>query len=217
MGKKVVGAQAPFTMLVPNLTAPTDPSRSAGQILSKAAVDNGTPLAVVTSTARVAYTNQYFPDIPGKGPETLPTSGGTPGTRTRMGLMYGDGGIPFTGAGVVGLMDLTVASNAFTGTTVLHFGQYTAEVGVDFAIGASAADTGDNLAVFIDSFPDWGSAASGTGTIRIAGPIGLTGNEVEIYAAGANPGHFTILTTTGGASEGRMHDAEPHLGPPTLT
>jgi hypothetical protein len=118
---------------------------------------------------------------------------------------------------VTGKVDLTVDSNTFNGPTFLQFGQYRAELGADVAIGGTLAVTADNLAAFIDGTPEWACAATGTGTIRVNGPKGIVGSEVEIYATGISPGNFTILTLGGESADGRMHDAQPEIGPPVLS
>lgn len=220
MGKKLVTAQGSFMMLVPGLTAPTDPSMSPGTVASKSAADKGTTLATVSSTrSGLAYTSQYFPDVPGKGEKTQPTSGKTPGTSTRTGLMAWETGIsPLPGRVDIECVAGSVPADfADLGPTFLHLGEYVIECGVDFALGVSAAACADNLAAFIDSFPDWSSAATGSGTIRANGPPGIVGNEVVVYVSGPGASLWTLETIGGADPQGRMQDADPTIGPPTLS
>lgn len=218
MGKKLVTAQGAFTMLVPGLTAPTDPSRASGQVLSKAAVDNGTPLATAPSDAAMGkgYRSQNFLDVPGKGQLTQPTSGKTPGTSTRTGLIaYETGTTPLPGRVDIECVAATVPDDFIPlGPTFIHLGDHVIEVGVDFDLGATAAACADNLAAFIDSFPDWSSAATGSGTIRANGPEGIVGNEVIVYVSGPGASLWSLETIGGADTQGRLHDADPHIGPP---
>ena len=203
MGKKLVTAQAPFTMLVPGLTAPTDPS-------------SNTPS---TGDGGMTYRTQFFPDVPGKGEKTQPTSGKTPGTSTRTGLMTWE----TQNTALPGRVDIECVAGAVPadfadlGPTFLHLGEYVIECGVDFDLGATPAACADNLAAFIDSFPDWSSAATGSGTIRANGPTGIVGNEVVVYVSGPGASLWSLETIGGADPQGRLHDADPTIGPPEIT
>lgn len=191
MSQRITSAQAPFKILVANLTGGSDPSRGTA----------GNPVK-----ARRSFTLQHFVDVPGRGPEIVPASSRVPGTSVRMGhVAYTVADTPVRATGTI-----TVANNAFTGPTTVHVGPYVLTSGDDFAIGGNAAATAANLQAAIDLLPDYDAAIVGA-VVTVTGFAGPLGNEAIFRAGGSSPNNLTFSPTTG-----RMSGAEPRLGPPLI-
>jgi hypothetical protein len=187
MGKRGVGAQRPFTMIVAALRSGSDPSRGA----------IGNPIVAIET-----YTSQSFPEIPGRGPECF--YAGIKGTTTRKGLLSNPAGTPQNATGG----RITVASNAFLGPTSILLGEYKLTTGDDFLIGVDAAATAVNLTALINGLPGYTGFHLGAGVISLSGPVGPVGNEVLLGATGVSPGNFTLTPLAG---------AEPLIGAATIT
>jgi hypothetical protein len=102
--KKLVGAQAAFSVLAPALRGGSDPSRGP----------SGNP-----DPKRRGIRQQHFVEVPGK-PDVGIVGPETPGRRTRIGhLDWTTPPVPMRASGTVG-----VSSLAFAGETFLRFGPY---------------------------------------------------------------------------------------------
>lgn len=162
MSKKLIGAQKPFTMLVANLRQGSDPSRGP----------SGNPQKI-----RSTYRVQLFPEIPGRGPETL-TSGPTPGVGTRGGLLtFTVPGVPVPASGTI-----TVSGNSFSGPTTVQLGSYTLTTGYDFQVGASVQATAELTVTLSPS----------TATVTVGG-VALT-PSIGARTPGNNDYDSTLLT-----------------------
>jgi hypothetical protein len=188
MSKKLISAQAPFTMLVPVHRGGSNPSRGRA----------GNPVV-----KRQTMTLQHFPEIPGRGPDLATHSPQTPGIGTRVGHMgYTTPGIPLAATGVI-----TVATNVFAGPTTVLLGQYLLTSGVEFLIGGSTDATALALSDAIDVLPGY-SASVVASDITVTGPFGVIGNSVVFKSGGSSPANLTFSP-----SDGSMDGAEPTLGP----
>ena len=193
MSRKLISAQAPFTMLIANLRQGSDPSKGP----------SGNPQVI-----RQTYTVQHFPEIGGRGPEVGTPNPRTPGVGTHLGhVSYTTPPVPVAATG-----DITVAGNTFAGPTSILLGEHILTSGVDFVIGGSEAATATNLAAAIDALPGFSAPAPGGAVITVTGPFGVIGNELAFYSDGASPYNFTFDPI-----DGTMAGAEPVIGPPVLT
>lgn len=191
MSRKLVGAQAAFTVLAPALRGGSDPSKGV----------SGNP-----DVKRRAVTQQHFIDVPGRT-EVGAVSPRSPGLSTRIGHVdYTTSPVPVGATGTI-----TVASNTFAGPTTISLGPYTLTTGEDFAIGASANATSTNLQAAIDNLPGY-SAVVAAPVVTVTGPFGVIGNEAVFQAGGVSPSNFTLSPDGGELSGG-----EPSLGPVILT
>lgn len=191
MSRKLVGAQAAFTVIAPALRGGSDPSKGV----------SGNP-----DVKWRTVTQQHFIEAPGKTVEG-DLSSQTPGLRTRIGHVdYTTSPLPVNATGTV-----TVAGNTFAGPTTLQLGPYTLTSGVEFAVGATANDTATNLQGAIDALPGY-SASVLAPVVTVTGPFGVIGNEAAFKAGGASPSNFTLSPDTGVLSGG-----DPSLGPVILT
>jgi len=192
MSKKLIGAQAAFTMLVPVYRGGSNPSRGVA----------GNP-----DVKRQTMTMQHFPEIGGRGPETAVSSPKTPGIATRVGhVAYTTSPIPVHATGTI-----TVAGNIFAGPTSVLLGQFLLTSGIEFAIGGTEALTAINLAAAIDALPGYSAPVPGAAIVTVTGPFGVLGNEVLFQADGASPYNFTFTP-----EDGSLAGAEPALGPVIL-
>lgn len=192
MSRKLISAQRPFTMLIANLRQGSDPSRGP----------SGNPQVI-----RETYTSQFFPEIPGRGPEVGTPNPRTPGIGTHIGhVAYTVDGIPVNSTG-----DITVALDTFTGPTTVHLGEFVLTSNVDFATGGGVAVTATNLGAAIDALPGY-SATVGAAVVTVTGPAGVIGNEVAFYSDGSSPQNLTFVPV-----DGTLGGAEPVIGPPVLT
>ena len=188
MGKRLVTAQKPFTMLVGALRQGSDPSRGPA----------GNP-AVAIST----FTRQSFPEIPGRGPNC--TYPGIKGTTSRLGLL--------TGATTAATGTITVnATPAILGVTTIHLGEYVLTSNVEFTVDpASGGNTATSLATAIANLAGYGATPAGA-VVNVTGPVGVLGNEADFRAGGVSPYLFVVSPDTGA-----MAGAGPEIGPPTIT
>ncbi len=192
MSRKLVTAQAPFKMLVANLTGGSDPSRGR----------SGNPVK-----ARSTFTQQHFLDIAGRGVETTPVSPKTAGIGVRMGhVKYTVGTLPVRATSTI-----TVANNTFLGPTTIQLGDYVLTSDEDFVVGAGVNNTATNLAAAISRLPGY-SAAAAAAIVTVSGLTGILGNEVLFTSGGSSPNNLTLSPTNG-----RMSGAEPRIGPPIIT
>jgi hypothetical protein len=187
MGKKITGAQRPFTMLIANLKQGSDPS--LGTV--------GNPVKM-----RSTCTFQLCPEIAGRGPVT--DSAGL--STLRGNITYPSSGGPVASSGKV-----TVATVAFAGPTTLILGQYRLTTDEDFVVDASTSTTATNLAAAIDALPGYTGSAS-TDDVNITGPVGPDGNEIAFKMDGISPYNFTL-----DPPEGHLEGAEPVIGPFVFT
>lgn len=192
MPRKLISAQAPFTMLVANIKGASDPSKGT----------SGNPVKL-----RSTFTVQNFPEIPGRGPETITTNPKTPGVGTRLGLVhYTTPPVPVRATGTI-----TVASNTFTGPTTLQLGAFLITSGQEFAIGGGVNATATNLAAAISNLPGYAASPLGA-VVTVTGLVGPIGNVAAFWAGGSNPQNFTFSPTNGA-----MSGAEPSIGAPEIT
>lgn len=192
MSKKLVSAQAPFKILVANLAGGSDPSRGP----------SGNPVRI-----RSAFTQQFFPDIGGRGVETTPVSPKTPGVGTRIGhVEYSVGSVPVRATGTI-----TVDSDTFLGPTTVQLGDYVLTSGEEFVVGGGVNDTASNLADAISTLPGYSAVAVGD-LVTVSGLNGILGNEVLFTSGGSSPNNLILSP-----SNGRMTGAEPKIGPPLIT
>lgn len=187
----LISGQPPFTMLVANLASGSDPSRGR----------SGNPVKI-----RKSFTFQHFPEIGGRGPDTTPQSPEAPGSGTRWGhVEYTAANTPVRATGVI-----TVASNDFSGPTVVTLGQYALTSGDDFLVGEDADATAANLGLAIDNLAGYSTAVAGN-IVTVTGLAGPIGNDVLFAATGSSSSNFAFIPTNR-----RMAGAEPRIGPPIL-
>lgn len=192
MSRKITSAQAPFKILVANLTGGSDPSRGP----------SGNPVK-----ARSTFTQQFFIDVPGREPDNCSLVSSIPGFGTRTGhVEYTVSPIPVSASGT-----LTVANNTFSGPTTIQLGEYILTTDEDFAVGVDATTTAANLAAAISLLGGY-SATNLLAVVSISGPFGVLGNEVLFIAGGSSPANFTL-----NPNNERMTGAEPRIGPPIIT
>jgi len=147
---------------------------------------------------------QHFPEIPGRGPDTITTSPKTPGVGTRVGhVSYTTSPIPVAGTGTI-----TVALNTFTGPTTILLGEYVLTSDEDFVVGGSTAATATNLAAAINALPGYSAPIPGASIITVTGPFGVLGAEAIFKSGGASPQNFTFSP-----ADGTLGGAEPTIGP----
>lgn len=188
MGKRVVTAQKPFTMLVGALKQGSDPSLGP----------SGNPVVAIST-----FTRQSFPEIPGRGPNC--TYPGIKGTTTRTGLLSGS---PLGATGTITVN----AAPAIGGTTTIHLGEYVLTSDLEFVVDpASGANTATALSTAINNLDGYSAVPAGV-VITVTGPVGVLGNEADFRAGGVSPYLFVFSPDTGA-----MAGAEPEIGPPTIT
>ena len=190
MGKKIVSAQRPFTMLIANITGGSDPSRG----------EAGNPVIL-----RQTMTQQYFIEIPNRGPDHIG------GDMSSKGLHNSAGGL-LTGATAASGGTITVDSITFSGPTSIRLGQYLLTGGVHFDIGASENACATNLAAAIDALPEYSASPPGANVVTVVGPSGPGANTIVFRAEGADPYHFTLSP-----DQGNLSGAAPIIGPMTFT
>lgn len=191
MGKRLVTAQKPFTMLVGALRQGSDPSRGSA----------GNPDVAIST-----FTRQSFPEIPGRGPYC--TYPGIKGTTTRMGLLDSPSGSPQNATGTITVN----AAPAILGVTTIHLGEYTLTSGVEFVVDPlDGANTAASLNTAINNLDGYIALPAGA-VITVTGPVGVIGNEADFRASGVSPYLFTFSPDSGA-----MAGAEPEIGPPTIT
>ena len=189
MGKKIISAQRPFTMLIANIRGGSDPSLG----------ETGNPVIL-----RQTMTQQYFVEIPNRGPDTMVQGGGIKG-------LHNSAGALLTGASSASSGTITVDSITFSGPTSIRLGQYVLVTDQQFAVGLTAAATATNLAAAIDALPEYSATAVGD-DVNITGPTGPSGATTIFRAEGADPYHFTLSPDHGNLSGG-----SPSIGPVTFT
>jgi hypothetical protein len=181
-------------MLIANVQAGADP-----------AVSN--PIVM-----RQTYTTQHIVEIPGRGAETIPNSGSTPGTATRIGMVTFDG----TNIPVASISTITVATAVSVDPpSWVEIGEYRLTTDQDFVVvNADTATTATNLATAINNLPGYVAAGPAGSVITFNGPVGLEGRDILFESGGFNSAMFTLSPTNGrlGATP-----AEPHIGPPVIT
>ena len=188
MGQRSVTAQKPFTMIVGALKQGSDPSRGP----------SGNPVVAIST-----YTRQSFPEIPGRGADS--TYPGIKGTTSRLGLL--------TGAATAATGTITVnATPAILGVTTVHLGEYVLTSDVEFTVDpASGGNTATSLATAIAKLDGYGATPAGA-VVSVTGPVGVLGNEASFRASGVSP-YLFVFSPVGGS----MGDAQPTIGPPTIT
>jgi hypothetical protein len=101
-------------------------------------------------------TLQYFPEIPGRGPETATASPQTPGVHTRVGhVAYTTSPLPVAATGTI-----TVASDTFAGPTTILLGEFVLTTDEEFSTTGAAVQATGVLTVV---------ATPSTATITIGG------------------------------------------------
>jgi hypothetical protein len=189
MSKKLISGQRAFTMLVPVYRGGSDPSRGVA----------GNP-DVKRQTMRL----QHFPEVGGRGPNTVAHEPSSPGVGTRVGLVsYTTDPLPVNATGTI-----EVTSNAFTGPTTVILGDFVLTTDVDFDIGGAATVTATNLAAAIDALPGYSAPAPGAAIVSVSGLRGVIGNHVVFKSGGSTPQNFDFTPT-----DGSMSGAEPAIGP----
>ena len=191
MGKRLVTAQKPFTMIVGALRQGSDPSRGPA----------GNPDVAIST-----YTRQSFPEVPGRGPNC--TYPGIKGTTTRTGLLSNPAGSPQNATGTITVN----AAPAILGVTTIHLGEYVLTSDVEFAVDpASGGNTAAALSTAINNLDGYSAVPAGA-VVTVTGPVGVLGNEADFRAGGVSPYLFAFSPDTGA-----MAGAEPEIGPPTIT
>lgn len=190
MGKRLVTAQKPFTMLVGALKKGSDPSLGP----------SGNPVVAIST-----FTRQSFPEIPGRGPNC--TYPGIKGTTTRTGLLTG------SSTAATGEIVVTVNQSTLLGPTSLHLGEHTLTSNVEWIpsslTGApSFIATATVLAAAISKLDGYSAVGVGP-VVQITGPVGIIGNESLFRAGGVSPHLLPVLTAMAGGL--------PKIGPPTIT
>lgn len=178
MGKYLLSAQAPFTLIAPSPRFGTDPVRWQ------------------------TFTQQFFTEIPGRGPHTVGNPG-APGTWTGIGLL--DGNRTASGGAI------EVISNTFLGPTTLRLGKYSLTSGVDFAIGGSANATAVNLHAAIAALPEFAASTVAAPVVTVDGPIGPGGDRLLFHAEGVSAGNLELTPPMA-----HLAGSSPVVGPPTL-
>ena len=189
MSRRAITAQKPFTMLVAHLAGGSDPSKGP----------SGNP--VIT---RKTFTQQRLVAVSGRVQDSI-QDGKNPGCGTQYGVML-------TGDAVRSSVEITIASNTFTGKTWLHLGKYQLYVGEDFLIGGGVNDTAANLADLINTLPEFTASVPAGGVFTVEGLTGPSGNITQVSADGVDPGNFAFDPGTG-----IMGGAEPYIGPPLIS
>ena len=190
MSKKIVSAQRPFTMLIANTTGGSDPSRG----------EAGNPVIL-----RQTMTQQFFVEIPNRGPQTMVQGGGLKG-------LHNSAGGLLTGATAASGGVVTVDSATFTGPTSIRLGQYLLTTNEQFTV--DPADTGNTataLAAAIDALTEYSASAVGD-DVTIVGPSGPNANNIVFRAEGVAPANFTLVP-----NHGNLTGAAPIKGPMTFT
>jgi hypothetical protein len=181
-------------MLIANVQAGADP-----------AVSN--PIVM-----RQTYTTQHIVEIPGRGAETIPNSGSTPGTATRIGMVTFDG----TNIPVASISTITVATAVSVDPpSWVEIGEYRLTTDQDFAVTDTNVNaTAIALATAINNLPGYTAGAPAGAVVTFTGPVGLEGRDILFESGGFNSAMFTLSPTNGrlGATP-----AEPHIGPPVIT
>jgi len=190
MAKKIVSAQRPFTMLIANTRGGSDPSMGPA----------GNPVIL-----RQTMTQQYFVEIPNRGPNTMVQGGGVKG-------LHNSAGGLLTGATAASGGMVTVGSAVFNGPTSIRLGQYLLTTDEQFIVDpASAANTATALADAIDALTEYSASAAGA-DVTIVGPSGPNANNIVFRAEGVAPANFTLLP-----DHGNLTGAAPIKGPMTFT
>jgi hypothetical protein len=191
--RRVITAQPKFTMLVANLKAGSDPSKGTA----------GNPVK-----ARSTYTQQYLPEVPGRGHVW---GAGTvdphrPGTGNRHAVLLS------ADVGTGSTFTITVADNDFTSPATLYLGNFTITSGEELIVAGSTALTAANLADAINALPGFSAPAPAGSTVTVTGPSGPNGNVLRFEAVYEGAiANFTISP-----SDGSGDGAEPHIGPPEI-
>ena len=184
MSQKILSAQAPFTMVAPNLAGGSDPSLG----------EAGNPTVL-----RSRFTQQYIVEIAGKGGPNIVT-GNPKGPTTICGGMLTTGG----STGATGTVEVADATNMLIrGGVTLILGQYRLVAGVDFVVATgSKNDTATKLAEAINALPGYTAPAPGGATVSVTGPVGPAGNMAEFRATGGAAYSLTLTPSTGTLSGG---------------
>tara|TARA_Y100000310_G_scaffold194428_2_gene194434 strand:+ start:23941 stop:24501 length:561 start_codon:yes stop_codon:yes gene_type:complete len=114
--------------------------------------------------------------------------------------------------------EVTVANNNFgTGRAILYVGDYEFIAGVDFLVGAAAANTATNLAAAISALPGWDAAAVGAVVTINASPPGRIRFEVRHFGTIVNYTTLTGLAAAALTESNLLNDRGLTTGPPVLT
>ena len=207
MPKRVTAGQKPFKMLVAHFSGPTDPSKTAGQVVSKKAADKGgTYPTGEGSRIRKSFEMQTFVQAPNKGFQQQNPTGKTPGGGTRLGLQtYTTGVTP-----VAPTFTITVSALVVTmaGKTRIIFGDNTATPGNDFVVDAADTTvTATNLATYINGLEGYSAVPAGS-VVTVSLPSGINYNNMLVTVTGPESGGYTIEPENGYPVRG-----EPYIGP----